>query len=99
MSVPRSVNILGHKTAIKCVKELPEDAGDTDTVGLACLTDDIIYLHNGLSDQAKHKILLHEIFHHAMWRNGVDQTLNASQMECLCQMFSYLYLELKRQKI
>jgi hypothetical protein len=70
-----------------------------DTVGLADLTDDVIYLHKEMTEAAKQKILLHEIFHHAMWRNGVDQTLNASQLECLCQLFTYLYIEIKRQKL
>ena len=98
MSVPKSVTILGHKTVVKQVRSLP-DGIDVDTVGLADLTDDVIYLHKDLSDTAKKKILLHEIFHHGMWKNGVDQTLNASQLECLCQLFTYLYIEIKRQKL
>jgi hypothetical protein len=98
MSIPKSITILGHKTTVKQVKALPGDA-EVDTLGVADLTDDIIYLHKAMSENAKQKILLHEIFHHAMWRNGVDQTLNGSQLECLCQMFTYLHLELKRQKL
>jgi hypothetical protein len=96
--LPKSVMILGHKTKIVHTKDLPVEKDD-DTVGLADILDHVIHIHKDISKESKRRIMLHEIFHHAMWRNGATQSISKEMEEVLCQTFSYLYDELKRQNI
>lgn len=97
MKIPKQVIILGHKVAIKQTSKLP--GGDKDTLGVADVLDDEIHIHKGMSDAAKHKILLHEIFHHALWANGVSQTISPEIEECIVQAFASVYREIKKQGI
>lgn len=97
--LPKSVMILGHKTKIVHTRELPETPKDDDTIGLADILDHVIHVHKDLSKEAKRRIMLHEIYHHNLWRSGVDQSISKELQEVLCQNFAYLYDELKGQKI
>lgn len=96
MRIPKNVTIQGHRTKIKLVSELPDGK---DTVGVADVLDHEILIHKDLSPEAKRRIMLHEIFHTAMWRSGVSQSIAPEIEEVLCQSFAYLFDELKRQKI
>ena len=97
MRIPKQVMILGHKVSIKQTSKLP--SGDADTLGVADVLDDVIHLHKDMSNEAKYKILLHEIFHHALWANGVSQTISPEIEECIVQAFASVYREIKKQGI
>ena len=98
--LPKSITILGTPTAVKLSKSLPESPDENrDTLGLADLLDHIIHVHKDISAPAKRRIMLHEIWHHASWRNGISQSIPPELEEVMCQTFAYLYDELKRQGI
>jgi hypothetical protein len=72
--------------------------GESDEVlGVADVLDDRIYIHKNMSDLGKRKILAHEIYHHALFKNGVSQSLDPKIEEVLAQTFATLYFELKKQ--
>jgi len=98
MSLPKFVYIQGHKTLIKQTAAL-EDTEGKDTLGMADLLDHVIHIHKDMSPQAKRRILLHEATHHALWRNGLSQSISPELEEVMCQTFAYLYEELKGQGI
>jgi len=98
--LPKSITILGTPTTIKLSAKLPEEANsDRDTLGMADLLDHVIHVHKDLSPEAKKRILLHEVVHHALWRSGLSQSINGDLEEVMAQTFAYLYQELKRQGI
>jgi len=100
MSVPRSVVILGDKISVKQASAQAmanyEEAGE-DVLGLALLLEDSVLIRADAPSAYKKKILAHEIFHLACFKSGISQSINSSTEESLCQLFSQLYFQLKKQ--
>lgn len=96
--LPRSLTVLGVKIAIRQTDKLPMgDNENAEVLGVAEVLDDRIYIHKDMSELGKRKILAHEIFHHALFKNGVSQSITPQIEEVLCQSFATLYFELKKQ--
>ena len=97
--IPRQITVMGDKIAVKQTVKAIEalETGDTEIMGLAFILEDLILIRKDLPAKAKPKVLAHELCHIAMHKNGIDQFLTKEQQEVLCQMFSHLYFELKRQ--
>lgn len=98
MKTPKTIDILGERLKITLSNNIEEAAGE-DTLGIADLLEGKIYLHNGMSPAGREYILYHEIWHHALWLTGLDQTLTKEQVESSCQTFATVYRQLKRQKL
>ena len=99
--IPRSITVMGDKIAVKQTVKAIEalETGDTEIMGLAFILEDLILIRKDLPTKAKPKVLVHEITHLAMHKNGIDQFLTKEQQEVVCQMVSHLYFELKRQGV
>jgi hypothetical protein len=98
--LPKKIVILGDTVTIKQVDDAQMDAfnGRSDeTLGLAMLLDDAIAIRKTCPIKSKKLILLHEIFHIALYKSGVSQGISAEIEEVLCQNFARLFIELKRQ--
>ena len=97
--IPRQITVMGDKIAVKQTVKAIEalESGDTEIMGLAFILEDLILIRKDLPAKAKPKVLVHEIAHLAMHKNGIDQFLTKEQQEVICQMVSHLYFELKRQ--
>jgi len=92
---------MGDKIAVKqSLKEIASfEDKDHEVLGLAFILEDLIWIKKDLPPMSKPKVLVHEITHIAMHKNGIDQYLTKEQQEIICQMVSQLYFELKRQGI
>ena len=100
MRIPKSVVILGDRISVKqaAAGEMAnyEEAGE-DVLGLALLLEDTILVRADAPNHYKKKILAHEIFHLACFKSGISQSINSSTEESLCQLFSQIYFQLKKQ--
>lgn len=97
--LPRSITVMGDKIAVKEALRGIQAFEDehSEVMGLAFILEDLILIRKDLPERAKPKVLAHEITHIAMAKNGIDQYLTREQQEVICQMFSQLYFELKKQ--
>lgn len=93
--LPRSLTVLGVKIVIKQTDKLP--MGDDETLGVADILDDKIFIHKNMSELGKRKILAHELWHHISFKSGVSQSVTPEIDEVLAQTFATVYFELKKQ--
>jgi Zn-dependent peptidase ImmA (M78 family) len=98
MKIPRKVDVLGESLKIAQSDRIEEAAGE-DTLGIADLLEGKIYIHSNMPQGGKEYILYHEIWHHALWLTGLDQTMTKEQVESSCQTFATVHRQLKRQGI
>lgn len=100
MRLPKSVTIMGDKVTVRQAtpSEMAtyEDQSE-DVLGLALLLEESILVRSDAPNSYKKKILAHEIFHIACFKSGVSQSISASTEESLCQLFSQIYFQLKKQ--
>lgn len=95
------VTVMGLRLPIVWLKGFPDDRNNKDggqTLGEADLLNEKIYLHDGLPEVARDKLLLHEAVHQMLWVTGASQNIDPKIEEVLAQSFTRLYYELKRQK-
>lgn len=96
MALPKKVQILGESIQISLSDSLEESMGE-DTLGVADLLEGKIHVHKRIPQASKHYILYHELWHHALWLTGLDQTMTKEQVEASCQTFATVFRQLKRQ--
>ena len=98
--IPKKLDILGDSVQIKQVddKTMDEFNGRADeTLGLAMLLDALIAIRKSCPEKSKRPILAHEVYHFALYQSGISQSIPPEIEEALCQMFSRLYFQLKKQ--
>ena len=98
--LPRKIDILGDTIQIKQVDDATMDKfnGKADeTLGLAMLLDSMIAIRKTCPEKSKKPILAHEIFHFALYQSGISQSISPEIEEVLCQTFSKLYFQLRKQ--
>jgi hypothetical protein len=100
--IPRKIDILGDTIQIKQVDDATMDKfnGKSDeTLGLALLLESITLIRSTCPNPSKKKILVHEFVHFALYQSGISQSISPEIEEALCQTFSRLYFQLKKQGI
>lgn len=100
VALPRHLAVLGDVVKIKQAEtkafSIYEEANE-DILGLALVLEDSILIRKDVPESHKRKILAHEIFHIVCYKSGISQSIPAGIEENLCQLFSQIYFQLKKQ--